>query len=69
MSNNVIIRKDIDKMLFPLLGRVELVEDWWHSPNKAFNMQTPAGVYWSGEEGRHKVYNYVAGHALGGEYS
>lgn len=65
MNNKVIIRKDIDKMLFAMLGRVEFVEEWWHTPNKAFDTQTPASVYWSGEEGRHKVYNYVADYAYG----
>jgi len=61
MCNNVIIRKDIDKMLLVLIGNVALVDSWWNTPNKAFDKQTPEQVYWSGEDGRLKVYNYVAG--------
>ena len=61
ISNNVVIRKDIDRMLLSLIGRVELVEQWWNSPNKSFDDQTPYSVYLSGEDGRLKVYNYVAG--------
>lgn len=65
MCNNVIIRKDIDRMLFAMLGKMEYVDLWWDSPNKAFDGQTPASVYWSGEDGRMKVYNYVGSYAYG----
>lgn len=65
-SNQVIIRSDIDKMLFALLGRWELVETWWAGPNIAFDFNTPNDVYYSGEPGRKRVYQYVSSHCDSG---
>jgi hypothetical protein len=42
-----------------MIGRAELVDLWWDSPNKAFDGKTPNEVYFSGEEGRQKVINYI----------
>jgi len=33
-----------DQILFSILGNEDLVGRWWHSKNKAFDMQAPAEV-------------------------
>ena len=55
----VIIKSDINRYLYAMLGRTELVDGWWHSPNKAFNMLTPNEVYQMDADGRKWVYTYV----------
>ena len=52
-------RNTLNEMLYELLGRAELVDQWWNSSNKAFDGKAPVDVYWSGEEGRHQVANYI----------
>ncbi len=42
-----------------MLGRQELVDQWWENPNRAFEGKTPNEVYWSGEDVRKKVANYI----------
>ena len=32
----------LNELLLSLLGSKELADRWWHTPNKAFDMQTPA---------------------------
>jgi hypothetical protein len=56
---------DIEKMgrkaneiLRSLLGSDELIERWWLSPNKAFDMQLPDEM-WHTTSGRNKVYSYL----------
>jgi hypothetical protein len=56
---------DIEKMgrkaneiLKALLGSDELIERWWLSPNKAFDMQLPDEM-WHTTSGRNKVYSYL----------
>lgn len=56
---NVIIKSDINRYLYAMLGRVELIDSWWHTSNKAFNMLTPNEVYQQNEDGRKRVYEYV----------
>ncbi len=56
-----IIKSDINRHLYTMLGRSELVDGWWDSPNKAFNGKTPDEVYQTGAEGRLSVYQYVIG--------
>lgn len=56
---NVIIKSDINHYLYAMIGRPELVDSWWHTPNKAFNMLTPNEVYQENEDGRKRVYTYV----------
>ncbi len=52
-------RFTLNKILFALLGRNELVEGWWISSNKAFEGKTPEEVYHSGEDGRKEVARYI----------
>lgn len=54
-----------DKMLYnaneilkALLGSDELINRWWNSNNKAFDMEIPADLWHTGK-GRTKVYNYL----------
>jgi hypothetical protein len=38
-----------------LVGK-DMADRWWNSPNKAFNMRTPAGMW---IEDYHMVYDYL----------
>lgn len=42
-------------LITAMVGK-DLAEAWWSSPNKAFDMRTPAGVW---VEDYHKVYEYL----------
>lgn len=52
-------RTTLNGMLYELLGRAELVDQWWNSSNKAFDGKTPVEIYWSSEEGRKQVADYI----------
>ena len=58
---NVIIKSDINRYLFAMMGSPQLVDGWWDSPNKAFDMKTPDEIYQVDAEGRKRVYQYVLG--------
>lgn len=62
MTSNVTIKSDLNKMLFAMIGRQELVDQWWHSANKSFDGKMPEEVYQSNEEGRQSVIRYILGH-------
>jgi len=49
----------MNDMLFTMLGSDELVECWWETPNKAFDMKCPKDV----EE--QKVHQYLGAHCFG----
>ena len=55
----IYVRSQLNRILFGLLGRVELVDNWWHSSNKAFNGKTPNEIYHSGEQGKQDVASYI----------
>lgn len=38
------LMKENNALLMALLGRQELVDQWWSSPNKAFDMAHPSDV-------------------------
>lgn len=38
------LKLENDTLLFAMLGSRELVEKWWHSPNKGFDNAHPADV-------------------------
>lgn len=59
MTQKVIIKSDINRYLYAMIGSPQLVDGWWHSPNKAFDMKTPDEVYQENEDGRKRVYTYV----------
>ena len=58
---NVIIKSDINRYLYAMMGSPQLVDGWWHSRNKAFDMKTPDEIYQVDAEGRKRVYQYVLG--------
>lgn len=62
------VKPELNRYLFALLGRAELIDQWWYSPNKAFDMKTPDQVYQTGKEGRDTVANYILG-MCDGSYS
>lgn len=66
--DEVIIKIPLNRILLSFLGRYELVDIWWHTPNKAFEMKTPDEIYQSGIEGRKQVSNYLYAQ-LNGDYS
>lgn len=55
----IYVRNQLNKMLFAMLGDNSLVQQWWESKNKGLDNKTPNEVYWSGEEGRQKVADYI----------
>lgn len=55
----------INRHLFGMLGKSDLVFKWWESPNKYWKGETPATIYETSEEGKQEVYNYVMFHAYG----
>lgn len=62
---SVIIKSMINRYLLSMLGRAELVDDWWIRPNKNWDNKTPNDIYYSGSEGREEVYRYVLSCAEG----
>lgn len=46
-------------LVIALVGK-NLADEWWNSPNRAFDMRTPAGMW---IEDYHRVYNYLMTHA------
>jgi hypothetical protein len=52
-----ITKEKLDKVLLSLVGTSDLIEVWWNSPNKAFNMSNPWEVYNSAD--RLSVINYI----------
>lgn len=59
MDNDEQLVKYMDEMLFSMLGSYKLVDGWWKSPNKSFDMKPPIEVWMEGEKSREKVKNYV----------
>ena len=55
-------RHTLNRILYSLLGRSDLVDRWWHSSNKGFDGKAPNEVYWSGEQGRQDVAAYILKH-------
>lgn len=51
----VLSKEQLDRVLLALLGSVELVEKWWDSPNKAFDLKKPSQCPW------HEVQQYILG--------
>jgi hypothetical protein len=52
--------KTINMQLMALLGRRDLVERWWSTPNQAFEMDTPETVWCRSPEGPDIVRRYIA---------
>lgn len=65
MNTKLRAQDQCNRILQALLGREELVNQWWVSPNRAFELRTP-GAIWEGDNWR-RVYNYLRGQ-LNGDY-
>lgn len=52
------IKAALNECLMAMIGSEELVEVWWKSPNKAFEMMTPEQVW---ETDYNRVRSYVVG--------
>ena len=61
--NKIYTRHTLNRILYALIGRWDSVDLWWNSSNVAFEGKTPVSVYWSGEEGRREVADYILKHA------
>jgi hypothetical protein len=55
----IFVRSQLNKILYGLLGSHSLVDAWWYSSNRGLDGKTPNEVYWSGEDGRVKVADYI----------
>ena len=54
-----------NQILMALLGKRELIMDWWHSPNRSFNDMTPHQTWKTDKDA---VKHYLRGQ-LNGDYS
>jgi hypothetical protein len=52
------MKSKYDRLLMALLGKEALVERWWVSKNKAFDMKTPLEMY---AEDVNRVDQYIKG--------
>lgn len=59
MAGYKISRVLVNRALFAMLGREELVNNWWNSPNMNWELQTPDQVW---ERDPEEVTNYVMSH-------
>jgi len=59
IPKRIYVRSQLNVILFAMLGDYRLIDAWWSSSNKAFDGKTPNEVYWSGEEGRMAVADYI----------
>lgn len=65
-GTEVIVKPIINRMLYAMIGRSDLVERWWHTKNLAFDGKTPDQIYQVDANGRKSVYNYVSFHCNAG---
>lgn len=61
----LIEKNRLDGLLFAIVGSETLVERWWNSPNKAFDMQKPIDVF---EVDSERVRDYIISCAYGEHY-
>jgi hypothetical protein len=59
------LKKQLDAIVLAIVGP-DLVEKWWNSPNKHWDLKTPLEVYESGLEGKMDVRAYLYLHLSGG---
>jgi len=60
--------KKFNSLLLALLGSQDLVDHWWKSKNKAFDMQTPEDFWNISEENQKSVVKYILSFANGDYY-
>jgi Protein of unknown function (DUF2384) len=59
--------RSLNILLEGLVGP-RLIEQWWRSPNKAFDGKTPLEVYEGSFEGKERVTAYLCKFAFGEGY-
>ena len=57
--SEVIVKSDVNKYLYKVLGNNYMVDSWWHTENIHFDLNTPEEVYQQGDAGRQRVIEYV----------
>ena len=55
----IYVKSQLDRILLGLLGSLQLVDEWWHSSNKAFEGKAPIEVYHTNEQGKQDVASYI----------
>ena len=60
------MKQTMNEILLQLLGSEELVQRWWATPNKAFDMEIPDDLLHTPR--KIEVYKYIVGQ-LNGDYS
>lgn len=58
----------LNTCLKAMMGSDQLVQQWWDSPNLAFEGKTPRETYFLSLEDYRKVVNYILTHANGEYY-
>ena len=58
----IYVKSQLNRILFGLLGSMDLVDRWWDSSNHFFDGKTPNEVYYSGEQGKRDVASYIFKH-------
>jgi uncharacterized protein (DUF2384 family) len=53
----------LNAYLYAMLGSTSLVDRWYESPNRAFELKRPIDVILSGNVGKAQVYKYVLNYA------
>lgn len=56
------MKSKYDRLLIALLGKEELIERWWISKNRAFDMKTPLEMY---AENANRVDQYIKDQFVG----
>lgn len=60
MINIEIAKQRSDALLVAMVGK-QMVDDWWNSPNMAFDMRSPVDVW---KDDYNLVYDYLIHHAF-----
>jgi len=47
--SEVVVKSDVNKYLYKVLGNNFMVDSWWHTENFHFDLKTPEEVYQSGD--------------------
>lgn len=53
---------EVNRMLYAMLGDMELVKRWWSGNNKAFDNRPPIDIWSEGKDGNKRVWEYVSFH-------
>lgn len=61
--DDAVLKKRCDALLYAMIGREDLCENWWIGQNLAFDLQTPSDMF---KKNPLRVFNYLAHHAAAG---